>query len=531
MLIQPKPNFGDPLLGSICLNPKTLDLNIGTNKYYSEYCGNVLQLNSIRQSSSSAPYFESYLYNEGISFRARDIANSQFLLFVNSNSINLNIQKINSNISIKVSDDATKINLIDGQNKQIELGLSDLIDENNSISLRNLGTTNSPVYILSNTDNGTLKNVATKETNYASVSNYAQKVNYSTNAYNAEKFNPNLNTSSYAVAVYYGSYSSFANIIFDSNMASYASYVELSDQASYATTATTASYANSSSYVVLSYGYANISDKAAYVATAKLANLANYAVSAYSSPYSIYSSTASYANNFIALNVQKSFSASAVSLADYSDLSLYAGTASYAHKASISSYASYANLGISSNSSSYASVVAQSPSYSSKSSYSSYSLKSDLGSYASYSTKANLSSYSVQASYAQKYSYASYISVPSVSYSSYAISSSVSKTTNLGALVPYSPYASYASIVLFGPKTASYAENGTANKTLVFNSNSANLGLARYSANVLNADFINYSSYSAQHIFKSLWDGAGLTSIGYNTQVIGGVTYNWVNAL
>ena len=125
MSIGFKMAFGDPLLGSICLNPKTLDLSIGTNKYYSEYCENVLQLNSIRQSSSSSPYFESYLYNEGISFRARDNTNINASIVSKENYTSLEMQSPNKNVIVRSSDQEASLSLKDDRNNTLKISSKD----------------------------------------------------------------------------------------------------------------------------------------------------------------------------------------------------------------------------------------------------------------------------------------------------------------------------------------------------------------------------------------------------------------------
>ena len=98
---QFKSDFGDTLLGAACLNPKTRDLVLGTNPLYTEWCDNVLYLNSIRQTSSASPYFESYQYNAGITFKSAQFPSYQALIYSYGDSMNLDIKSTNRTISNK----------------------------------------------------------------------------------------------------------------------------------------------------------------------------------------------------------------------------------------------------------------------------------------------------------------------------------------------------------------------------------------------------------------------------------------------
>jgi hypothetical protein len=327
MAAQIKPDYGNKLLGADCLDPRTRDLKFGTNQFYNDYCSNVLQLNSIRHTSSSSPYFESFLNNAGITFRPAEFPNLYTQIYTDGNSMNVYTKSQNTFSLLKTNNSASLLTIQDTvNNKIIELDSADIV-ANTNVYLRNWGTTNNPIYVASNANGDSyLPNLGVR---YADIASNASSAFRATQA-------------SYATYSFYSEIardSSYSLVTADATRSSYAAYAGTANNAGiaiFANNAGTASYAltaaGGTSYAAVA-GF-SINGYAATATNAQYASYSDTAGYALSTPGSSYATIAAFSLNGYAAT------ATNAQYAAYSNGAGYAGTATNAQ------YAAYAANGL-----------------------------------------------------------------------------------------------------------------------------------------------------------------------------------------
>jgi hypothetical protein len=93
MALKFRQDYGDSLRGSACLNPYTRQLTYGTNSYYQSYCGQTTkQLSSYLHLTNADPYFESYMYNAGITYKPRAYPNYKTMIYSYGQDMRMDIK-------------------------------------------------------------------------------------------------------------------------------------------------------------------------------------------------------------------------------------------------------------------------------------------------------------------------------------------------------------------------------------------------------------------------------------------------------
>lgn len=505
-----KSDFGDFLLGAACLNPKTLTLSFGTNKYYSEYCGDVLRLKSISHVSNKAPFFESYLSNDSITFSSLIYPDLGLTIGVSDDISSTLLQSTNKYISLQSSNSSSSILLRDeARNNSIKLDTNDISTLTNA-NITNVGD----FHLLTSSSIGYLPNFTNIQSNYSSnalTSNFAFNSNITSYAsYTTVKSIPVANAADYAsyandsISSNYSSSSSYANSGENVDKASFIAYALTGISASYATVVESGpvAYVNRASYAQSTN---NSSPYSAYASAVTFSNYSNY------SPYASYALSCTDDRLYGA--------ATFASFSNYSfssNLASFAAFSPYAYEASRVSNMNYILSATTGDSASYAlKAEYTNASYAKTASYASYSMISNNATYALSSTGALNASYANFASYAS----ASYFS-NSVSYalnsikSSYAIEtvlSSYAKNAGNAAFAIEASYAVYSSFFYGSPfkLLATYA---------------ARAGSASYATSAPRADFATYAPSASYADFLDISD----TDAGF-TKSLGGPTYtvNW----
>ena len=266
-------DYGNRLLGSDCLDPRTRDLKFGTNLYYNDYCANLLQLNTIRHTSSATPYFESLLYNQGIIFKSAQYPNLSAQILTDGNEIEIFTKSNNPYFYslLQTTNQASSLTVA-GPLKTIELNTSDLISNLGTVKMRNIGLNGENFYILTNGGRGSQVDINVRN---AVRSQYSEQANSAYESLYAD-------TSSYAIQAREASYAvnsrnSYISDLAETALFSYAAETSITAYSS--TNATTAAYA-------LAFdGGAGIIKNAAYAGTATDARFAAYAGNAGNSAY------------------------------------------------------------------------------------------------------------------------------------------------------------------------------------------------------------------------------------------------------
>lgn len=515
MSLKIKTNFGNNLLESICLNPKTLDLSIGTNKYYTEYCEDVLGLNSIKQSSNSSPFFESYLYNAGISFRSVEYANLQTLINSNGKDLYFTVQNQNNKILMQSTDSNALIKL-ENINKTITLNPNVLKNSSDECIIRNFGTSNNPIYFLSDKNNGYVSNL-TFANSLISVQSSSANTTVLANSASYAFISPPIpyaNQSYFASTAEYVAYSEYSNYSPYANSATYAYYVKTGENADLIAEVAYSNKANSA----ISSSYASYSDYSVSVEFSPSSSYAIYAGNALQSAQAtkagkaelVLNATASYAS-YATFSDYAAYSLNS----DFPDFSAYASYASYGSYAPTGAYSISINQVKNSQIASYAINItgatfvgyATFANLSEKATTSTYALNAYSGSYsliASYATTGE----AIHGSYATNVLDASY--AVNVSYSvdsdwaSYAAKAQTTFYASLvGAYTTISDYASNASYASYGGtivETASYAVYANQAGFVTY-ANRAPYTIYTFSTrNIVNTwSFINYVNYAGTY--------------------------------
>jgi len=501
MAVHLKSDFGNNLLGAICLNPKTNQLNIGTNKYYSEYCQDTLGLNSISYVSNKPPFFESYLTNDSITFSSASFQDIAMTISVVQNTALTYLQSANKIIYLEAGQYGSTLSLQDlEKNSYIELDTNDIAKATN-ISMKNMGD----FYLLASASAGYAKDLTNFNSNYSDASEFS---NFSFFA-NSSAYASYTDMSSLPVASS-ASYAAYSNETVLNNYSSFslkANSGEMVNKASfiaYAITGISAPYAT-----FVQAGKINAVDFASYGLFAEGSNSTSYASIASISNFADYSTNASYASKTTDDRLY-----SYATSANYSNYAKSANSASYAIKSDKSSESfNVSNIGFiqsatSGLNASYALFVENTNgSYAITSSYASYNIISKNASYALNATGFLTASYSNFASYAlSSYSSvnASYaLGTITASYAKESINASYSKKASYATLAFDASYAAYSSFFYGNPYPflATYAAR----------SNSAS-----YSTYAPRADFAVYATRSSYNDYSDIsnTDGGFTSSLG-----------------
>jgi hypothetical protein len=93
MALKFRQDYGDSLRGGACLNPYTRQLTYGANEYYASYCGEVTkELSSYLHLTNESPYFESYMYNAGITYKPAAYPNYKTMIYSYGEDMRMDIK-------------------------------------------------------------------------------------------------------------------------------------------------------------------------------------------------------------------------------------------------------------------------------------------------------------------------------------------------------------------------------------------------------------------------------------------------------